>query len=161
MDDALKQELIRTGIPAVAVPVLRASVSHHFATKRMEQKKEMEVEVAERKQQGMREMARVHGASVGPASGVRQEPVGGTDGDVYDELTALRGETDCEFCRDVIGPLMDAPPGEARQGLDELRSYVRETERIENRDITQSEAEEIVGDLVDRWEVVPQYAVSI
>lgn len=172
MDDELKMELIRTGVPAIGVPLARAFLNHRMTMKQMENRKEMEIEVAEKKQEGMREMARMSGggaegggprAAVGPSGGVRSEPVGGSgsEGDVYDELESLKEETDCQFCHSTVDSLMDSPPAEARQGLDELRSFVREQERIEGRDISEEKAEQIVGDLVARWEVVPRHAAQM
>lgn len=166
MDSELKKEVIASTVPSIIVPLLRAGVSHHFTMKQLEKQQEMEVEVAERRQQGVRAMARQKRGGVGPATQTgtvrRSEPIGGgTEGDVYDELEALKGETNCEFCHAVIDSLMDAPTDEARQGLDELRSYVREVERIENRDLTEDEAEQIVSDLVDRWRVVPKHTAGI
>lgn len=158
MDDGIKRELIANGAPALVVPAVRAYLNHHFTMKQMEREEQMAVEVAERRQKGIREMARVKGdgAAVGPVK--RTEPVGG---DVYDELESLRSETGCGFCHNVIDSLMDAPPDEARRGYDELRSYVRETERIKDRGLTEEEAKEIVSDLVDRWEVVPRHTAGM
>lgn len=162
MDDDIKRELVRTGVPAVGVPLLQAGLNHHFSMKQIEKQKEMEVEMAERRQQGMEAMAAAKRGEAGAAGPVRRsDPVGGSPGDVYDDLEELREETSCGFCHNVIDELMSAPPDEARQGYDELRSYVRETERIKDRGVSQDEAEQIVGDLVDRWEIVPKHAAGM
>jgi len=162
MDDAIKRELIANLAPAVVVPVARAAMNHHYTMKQMEKQEEMAVNVAERKAESVRELARVNGGNGQPASpGGIQRSSPTSPGDVYNELESLREETDCGFCHDVIESLMDAPPEEARRGYDELRSYVREADRVKDQNLSQSEAEEIIGNVVEQWEVVPQYAAGV
>lgn len=119
----------------------------------------MEMKIAQRRARGIQAM---HSGAEGGRAPARQDPVTlDNPGDVYDELEQLRTQTDCQFCHGVIDSLMDAPPGEAKEGYEELRSYVREVDRIRERDVTEEEAEQIVGELVDRWEVVPKYAAGL
>lgn len=160
MDDAVKRELIRAGVPSVVVPIVRLAVQNHYTMKQLDRQEEMEVKLAERRNEGMRELARAKGG--GAAVRGRMDPVAlENPGDVYDELEDLRTQTDCGFCHDVIGKLMDAPPREAKAGYEELRSYVREVERIRDRDISEGEAEQVVTELVDRWETVPKYVSGL
>jgi len=108
LDRDTKIELVRTAVPNVVVPLLKAGVNHKLTMKQMDR------------------------------------------------------HTDCGFCHNVANSLMEAPTAEARQGADELRTYIREVERIEGQDdMTEARAEEIVHDLVDRWEVVPKHATGM
>lgn len=165
MDSRIKRELISTGVSSVVMPLVRAGADHYFTMQQMDKEGEMAAEVAERKQQSIEAMRR---ASGGARAGGGVAPVGAgapadpaSPGEVYDELQTIKGETDCSFCHQVADKLMEAPPEEARAGYQELRSYVREAERIENRDISQTEAEQIVTDLVDQWETVPKYMAQM
>lgn len=161
VDDRLKRELIVTGVPAIAVPFIRAMVDNHYTMKRLDRKEEMAVKVAERRANGLHAMAGGGAGAQQPRpAGQVQPSTFENPGDVYDELEDLRGRTDCQFCHTVIENLMDAPPSEARVGYDELRSYVREVERIEERDISQAQAEQLVSQLVEGWEVVPKYVAG-
>lgn len=155
MDSDTKAQLLASAVQAIGVPLVRAGVNHRYTMKRIEREEEMAMKVAERRQRGVKAMAAETG------SPRRTEPVAlENPGDVYDELESLRHETDCGFCESVAGELMDAPPSEATDGLAELRAYQQEVERIQERDVDEQEAEQIVGDLVDSWSVVPRYAAS-
>lgn len=160
MDRAIKRELVSTGVSSVVMPLVRAGADHYFTMRQMDKQGEMAVEIAERKQKGIEAMQRAHGGRAGAVGGV--EPVGmESPGEVYDELQAIKGETDCSFCHQVADMLMEAPPEEARAGYQELRSYVREADRIEERDVSQAEAERLVTDLVEQWETVPKYMAQM
>lgn len=154
MNSDAKAKLVASAVQAIGVPLARAGLNHHFTMKQIEKEREMAIDVAERRQRGIQAMA--SGSARRKTEPVTLE----NPGDVYDELEALRSETDCGFCRGVAEELMDAPPQEARGGLEELKAYQREVERIRETDISESEAEQIVGDMVDSWEVVPKYAIS-
>lgn len=159
MDSELKRELIANALPSVVVPILRAGVNHRYTMKQLDKREEVELQVAERKAESAREMARIKGGgATAPRAVGRTDPVTtGSGGDVYDDLAALKQETNCGFCHNVIGSLMDAPPDEARRGYDELLAYTREAERLSERGVSEEEAEEVVGELVDRWSVVPRH----
>jgi len=168
LDREAKIELARTAVPNLLMPLGKAVVNHKLTMKQMDRQQEVALEIAEREAEKTRELARVaYGGGAAPAEapqqpGGRSRPVGESEQDVYDELERIKQETDCEFCYNVADSLMDAPTSEARQGADELRTYLREVERIEGQDdMTEARAEEIVHDLVDRWEVVPQHAAGM
>lgn len=158
MDDDLKRELLVSGLPAIAVPLVRAGASHYFTMKQLDKQEEMAVNVAERRAQGMHAMQA--GAGGGAAAPPDAPPMD-SPGDVYDELERLRGETDCGFCHRAIDMLMEAPPDEAQQGYREISAYVRETERIAEQDIGQNQAEQVVTDLIEDWDVVPKYVAGM
>lgn len=161
MDGELKKELVKAAVPAFVVPMVQAGVNHHFTMKQLDKQEEMAVNVAERRAQGLQAM-QAGGQASRPAAG----PTATVDpqmapGDVYAELETLQAETDCSFCHSVIDSLMDAPPSEAQRGLSELQAYVREVDRIEEQDLGTTEAQQIVDDLVDRWETVPKHAAGL
>lgn len=161
MDSELKRELVASAVPAVVVPLIRAGVNHRYTMKQLDRREKLEMRKAEKQAEATQAMARLGGAEPRRAPR-RDDPVSlDSPGDVYDELQSLRTETDCGFCHSVVDSLMEAPPDEARRGYDELRSYVREVERIEDRGVSEQEARGIVDELVSRWEVVPRHAAGV
>lgn len=159
MEPEVKRELIATAVSALGVPVARAAINSHYRMKAIERQEEMELKVAERRSRGLQVAAGQGGtvAAVGQADPVTFD----NPGDVYDELAQLREQTDCQFCHSMIDQLMEASPGEAKQGYEELRTYVRQVDRIKQRgDIEREEAKQIISDMIDTWEVVPRYVVA-
>lgn len=159
MDSEVKKELVSAGVSSVVMPLVRAGLSHHFNMKQIEKREKLAIEKAERQSEGMRAMAKAKGGGgTRPVGQVEPVSQNFSAGDVYDELAELKRGTDCQFCRQAAQSLIEnAPPDEARQGYDELRSYEREVERIEGQQIGEAQAKEIVDGLIEQWSVVPRY----
>lgn len=155
MDSEVKRELLAAA-PSIILPLVRAGVDHRFTMKQIEKREELAIQKAERQNEGIRAMTRAKGG--GHTVGQTEPVTLDSPGDVYDELASLKQETNCRFCREAANALIEeAPPDEARQGYDELRSYVREVERLSGNDITEAKAKQVVDELVSSWSVVPRY----
>lgn len=150
MDREVMREIITTAVPSLGIPLVRMKMNERATKRQFEMKKEFELQKIEKRANALQSL------DTGPVAYDEAEFT--TTGEVYEKLERLREEFDCQFCRGVATQLLDAPPEDARRGFQELRAYKERVGGIESADIDREEAERLVGEVVDGWEVVPQYA---
>lgn len=147
MKNEVMKAVVADGLPAVAVPVFRMWVSNHYTKKQMRMRRDLELERIEMKQKAMSKFG---------VPRRRLRPMQ----DVYSALDQFREEVDCGFCQSAASALMEAPEEDAKRGYEELMMYQDQVEPLGAQGVSQQEAEQVISDVLDQWEVIPEYLAS-
>lgn len=151
----------------VCTPLVQAGANYHFDSKLMDKKRDHEVELAERRAEGLKRMSAVAGdtakeaavagaggAAAGVAAGAAHEATGGRD--VYDRLEQMRQETKCGFCKEVASALQNEPEERAQQGARELRQLIEKRRDLEQAGASKDAAAKEMRALSENWSVIPE-----
>lgn len=151
----------------MCAPLVQAGANHYFTSQQMEKRKEHEIELAERRAEGLQRMSAMAGtantaaqvgqagAAVGAAAGAAGAAANDSRKDVYDRLEEMRRDTDCAFCQKAIDKLKTEPEPVAQQGAAELRQYLEKARELRQASASQEVVEREMSTLTGQWEVIP------
>lgn len=164
MEDEVKKAILKAAAP-ITVPIARVAISNHYENKRLAQREDFEVRMAQHKTQTIKAAAGDEEAPrVSPFSPDAPEPVPASEpveesedplaaaiqtADELDQSLDQASQTEeCGFCQTVLEDLKDEPLDVQRQGLRELR----EVQALMGTNATREEIDAVM----DQAEIVPR-----